>query len=217
MQLLSTLLFAGAASATVPLLAGQRQALFALRSIVERQGDICVPVPAPATCEKSCGPGNIPCIGFPNCYNPSKGETCCSNGKYCPAGTRCTNAGCCPNELSLEDCGATATLSVIPPPATDTPEPPTSAPESSTPAEPTDSATEAPTDVPTDTPEEPTSTVTDCPEEPTSVPTVPSTSRSGNGTIPTSPPPIPTAGAGQNAQLGVMAIVGGIGAFLVGL
>ncbi|KAK5740952.1 hypothetical protein LTR17_004306 [Elasticomyces elasticus] len=41
---------------------------------------ICTPVPAPATCERSCGPGNVPCITEDNCYNPSVGESCCSNG-----------------------------------------------------------------------------------------------------------------------------------------
>ena len=80
MQLISALVLAGAASAAVPLLARQREALSALEGAVKRQSDICVPVPEPITCEKSCGHRNVPCIGFPNCYNPSKGESCCANG-----------------------------------------------------------------------------------------------------------------------------------------
>lgn len=47
--------------------------------LTSRQYDICIPVVNP-TCEKSCGKGNIVCQEFPNCYNPGRGETCCSNG-----------------------------------------------------------------------------------------------------------------------------------------
>lgn len=38
--------------------------------------------------------------------------------EYCPASNYCTDAGCCPNGVSLADCGAISTLDVIPPPAT---------------------------------------------------------------------------------------------------
>lgn len=60
----------------------QRSPGFALRSspLEARQVQICKPVPAPATCKASCGPGNIECVSFPTCFNPSAGETCCSNG-----------------------------------------------------------------------------------------------------------------------------------------
>jgi hypothetical protein len=57
----------------------ERRSYNALRQLMRRQ---CVPVENP-TCEKSCGPGNIDC-GPPSlklCYNPSAGETCCSNGR----------------------------------------------------------------------------------------------------------------------------------------
>ncbi|RDW74794.1 hypothetical protein BP6252_05936 [Coleophoma cylindrospora] len=92
-----------------------RRATFdALLGLDKRQVTICSPVPAPATCEKSCGPGNIQCISFPNCFNPSAGETCCSDGGYCSAGYYCTDAGCCPNGTSLDECGATATLATLP-------------------------------------------------------------------------------------------------------
>src|SRR5262249_10881570 len=37
--------------------------------------------------------------------------------EYCPRGYYCTNAGCCPNGTPLAQCGATVSLSVIPPPA----------------------------------------------------------------------------------------------------
>jgi len=115
MHFLSTVVLVGAASASALTAVGQRSSLMALKRVVER--DTCVPVPAPATCEKSCGPGNIQCISFPTCYNPSAGEVCCSNGKYCSRGYYCTNAGCCPNGTPLAQCGATISLSVILPPA----------------------------------------------------------------------------------------------------
>ncbi|CAI4214127.1 unnamed protein product [Parascedosporium putredinis] len=156
MKLTATLAFAGAATASVPLIAGHREALMALEGVLNRRADICIPVPEPATCEKSCGPGNIPCIGFPTCYNPSQGESCCSDGTYCPAGTRCTDAGCCPNDRDLADCGASITLSVIPPPATGTPE------------EPTDGGSEEtsyPEETPTEAPEEPSNPTEPCHEE----------------------------------------------------
>ena len=35
--------------------------------------------------------------------------------EYCSAGYYCTNAGCCPNGASLAECGATVSLSIIPP------------------------------------------------------------------------------------------------------
>ncbi|RDW86004.1 hypothetical protein BP5796_04329 [Coleophoma crateriformis] len=92
-----------------------RRATFgALLGLDKRQVTICSPVPEPATCEKSCGPGNIQCISFPNCFNPSAGEVCCSDGGYCNAGYYCTNAGCCRNGTTLDECGATATLATLP-------------------------------------------------------------------------------------------------------
>ncbi|KAH7348607.1 Prp 4 [Rhexocercosporidium sp. MPI-PUGE-AT-0058] len=117
MHFSSNILLLGAASAVAAATSGQRLSMMAIRSVFERQVDTCVPVTAPATCERSCGPGNIECISFPTCYNPSAGESCCSNGKYCPSGFYCTDAGCCPNGTPLADCGATISLSVILPPA----------------------------------------------------------------------------------------------------
>src|ERR1700732_3813758 len=86
MRYFSTIFLLGSACvATAGLTTGQRSSLVAIRGVFERQLQICKSVPAPATCEKSCGPGNIQCISFPNCYNPSAGESCCSNGSTFPS------------------------------------------------------------------------------------------------------------------------------------
>lgn len=78
-QLLAVLPLAACVD-TTPWLAGERNSGLAGNSLQERITTICTPVPAPATCEKSCGPGNVQCVSFPNCYNPSAGESCCSDG-----------------------------------------------------------------------------------------------------------------------------------------
>lgn len=51
--------------------------------------------------------------------------------EYCDAGTYCTDSGCCPNGSSLEECGASKSLSVIPPTATPSTSVTASAPRSS--------------------------------------------------------------------------------------
>ena len=79
MHLPTALSFATAASATA-LEAGQHASFMALRSVMERQLQICKPITAPFTCERSCGAGYVTCVSFPTCYNPSAGEKCCSNG-----------------------------------------------------------------------------------------------------------------------------------------
>ncbi|CAG8950363.1 hypothetical protein HYFRA_00006856 [Hymenoscyphus fraxineus] len=121
MQFFSTLVLASTVSAVTAtaLTTGQRLSMSAIEGVFPRQVQLCKPVPAPATCEKSCGAGNIQCIRFPTCYNPSAGESCCSNGKYCPKNYYCTDGGCCPVGKTLAQCGATTTLSVIPPPEPD--------------------------------------------------------------------------------------------------
>jgi hypothetical protein len=81
----------GTASATAS--AGQRSSFNALKGIIERQTQICTPVPAPATCEASCGPGNVECVSFPNCYNPGAGESCCSDGSQSPPRRRLVSSG----------------------------------------------------------------------------------------------------------------------------
>ncbi|KAH6673658.1 Prp 4 [Halenospora varia] len=120
MQFLSTLFLVSsvAAVATNNLSAGQLISLKALRSVVEsRQTHFCTPVVNP-TCETSCGPGYVTCIKFPTCYNPGKGDNCCSDGSYCPVNQYCTDSGCCPIGKTLAECGAKVTLATIAPPAT---------------------------------------------------------------------------------------------------
>ncbi|KAI9695989.1 MAG: hypothetical protein M1820_008330 [Bogoriella megaspora] len=96
---------------------GQRKSHMALKKVMERQLQFCEPVPEPATCEASCGAGNVECVSFPNCFNPGEGETCCSDGTYCESGYYCTDAGCCPNESSIDECGASEELSTLAPAA----------------------------------------------------------------------------------------------------
>ncbi|KAN0070745.1 hypothetical protein V8E54_010910 [Elaphomyces granulatus] len=81
--------------------------------LLTRQIQFCKPVPEPVTCEASCGPGYIQCVSYPNCFNPSAGETCCSDGSYCSKGSYCTDAGCCPTGSPLSDCGAVSSLATL--------------------------------------------------------------------------------------------------------
>jgi len=115
MQILTASLFATAALAT-SVTTGQLRSTLALKRIMERQVEFCSPVSVPS-CSESCGAGYVTCISWPTCYNPGNGETCCSDGSYCPAGSYCTDAGCCPEGTSLEECGATEQLSTVAPPA----------------------------------------------------------------------------------------------------
>ncbi|KAK1045067.1 hypothetical protein LTR33_015237, partial [Friedmanniomyces endolithicus] len=94
------------------------------------------------TCVSCFGAGSIECVDPSSCYNPTQGETCCSDSSthldfpsnatdrlsgtdkrrldeigYCPAGYYCADNGCCPNGSSLADCGATATVATVAPPA----------------------------------------------------------------------------------------------------
>jgi len=119
----STALLIGAASSVGATFAGQRSsrsALAELETLFGRQTVFCAPIEPPYTCERSCGAGYVTCIAWPTCYNPGIGEICCSNGDYCDAGTYCTDGGCCDNGLTLEECDATVSYSVIPPPAATT-------------------------------------------------------------------------------------------------
>jgi hypothetical protein len=45
--------------------------------------------PGPDLCARSCGPGNISCFSY--CYNPSAGESCCSDGSKSPLVPRLTD------------------------------------------------------------------------------------------------------------------------------
>ncbi len=65
--------------ATMAFAATTMQSISFMAGGIEKR-DVCVPVPEPATCAASCGPGNEQCVYPLNCYNPTKGEKCCSNG-----------------------------------------------------------------------------------------------------------------------------------------
>ncbi|KAF7506488.1 hypothetical protein GJ744_011738 [Endocarpon pusillum] len=101
-------------SATAAFAATKMQSISFMAGGIEKR-DVCVPVPEPVTCARSCGAGSEQCVYPSLCYNPTKGQKCCSNGKYCDPGYYCTDGGCCPDGAPLDQCGATITLSVIPP------------------------------------------------------------------------------------------------------
>ncbi|KAF5697875.1 hypothetical protein FMUND_15268 [Fusarium mundagurra] len=178
MQLLSTLVFIGVTSASAPRAAGRSSAFMALEGVMEgvtkRHTVLCSQVaPGPNLCERSCGSGYVECVD--KCYNPGIGEVCCSDGSHCSRGYYCTNAGCCPDGESLEECRATATLSTIPPPAaTKKPSGSTSHPQAS-------AASTAP------------------------------------ATVITPLPPVVTAGAGKNTEVGALAAIGDIAALLLAM
>jgi hypothetical protein len=79
MHFLPAFLLISSASAAAAVSLQHRSAADALAGILEKR-KICKLVPEPATCEKSCGPGYITCVNDSDCYNPGKGESCCSNG-----------------------------------------------------------------------------------------------------------------------------------------
>ncbi|KAK2812415.1 hypothetical protein FQN50_001416 [Emmonsiellopsis sp. PD_5] len=126
MHLQSIMLIASAAAAVAMepglIRPAHRMSAMAIRDLEGRQLDICKPIKAPYTCERSCGEGFEECGGFPNCYNPTEGQSCCTDGTYCPEGYFCTDAGCCPNGSSLSECDATESLTA-PPTASPTPTP----------------------------------------------------------------------------------------------
>ncbi|EFW13537.1 hypothetical protein D8B26_004181 [Coccidioides posadasii str. Silveira] len=86
------------------------------------------------SCGDAFGAGFTECATSGVCYSPDEGDTCCSEGYPCPAGSFCLAAGkCCPDGLSPEECAAklSVTLSLTKqpqpsqqPPATNTPPPP---------------------------------------------------------------------------------------------
>jgi len=80
MHIFPAIILISSASAVVASLIGQHLSMRALTGLYERQPQMCQLVPAPLTCEKSCGPGYVTCVNLPNCFNPSIGETCCSDG-----------------------------------------------------------------------------------------------------------------------------------------
>ncbi|KAI9147300.1 hypothetical protein HJFPF1_13339 [Paramyrothecium foliicola] len=232
MQFISIIGLLGTVSASAVQMSGQIVSGNVLGGLVERQLRFCNRVPVgPNLCARSCGAGYVSCIVDTMCYNPSLGQVCCSNSRYCDAGYYCSDAGCCPNELSLEECGATVTLSIIPPPSepTSAPEPSTSdepapEPEPTTTEEPTDipepTTSEEPTDVPEPTTsEEPTSSVPTETPEPTESESTTTDLITTISSLPTSTPaptaPTPTAAAAMNVAGAGMAVVGGLVANLL--
>ncbi|KAL1858355.1 hypothetical protein VTK73DRAFT_7842 [Phialemonium thermophilum] len=221
MHLLATLAVITAATVSATQIAYRAESVVALDRLMGRQLHICDFVPPPVTCERSCGPGYVECARPPNCYNPGLGQVCCSNGKYCDAGYVCTDAGCCPEDVPLSRCGATATLSVIPPPA-NTP-PPSSSPASSAASTPSPSSS-AP--VPSSSasasetvPVPPSSTYppsTTSESIPTYVPS--STAPGSNSTATfTPPPPVPAAAGRAKVEYLVAAALGAIGVWMSGI
>ena len=84
MRLLSVLTLAGCAAASNSH-GTKRSAVFnELTGIMERQLRICDSVPiGPNFCERSCGTGYVSCVNFSTCYNPTRGDVCCSDGSKC--------------------------------------------------------------------------------------------------------------------------------------
>jgi hypothetical protein len=81
MQFFTILGLVGAVSATSAIQMSRALNGNPLLAIAERQLTVCRPVtPGPNQCARSCGPGNVQCVTASNCYNPSQGEKCCSNG-----------------------------------------------------------------------------------------------------------------------------------------
>ncbi|PNP76821.1 hypothetical protein FNYG_09837 [Fusarium nygamai] len=214
MQLPATLFLVGTASAHLSLVAGRSSAFLALRGVMERQVDSCEPIRAPYTCERSCGPGFVECIDFPTCYNPGRGDTCCSDGSYCPAGFYCTDAGCCPDGSSVEECGATATLSVIPPPAKKEPSTSTSPLEPTAIDKTTSEAEAEPTASELSEAEPVTATNALSPITTNATSTMASTSNSIIATTSLAPH-VPVSGGQRNAQFRVLSAIGGLVAFLM--
>ncbi|OJD13723.1 hypothetical protein AJ78_05855 [Emergomyces pasteurianus Ep9510] len=113
MHISSILLIASTASAIV-FQPNHRMASMALGKLESRQFKMCKPIKPPYSCEKSCGEGYEACGSFPDCYDPSKGESCCTDGSYCPEGFFCTDSGCCPAGKSLSECNASVSLTASP-------------------------------------------------------------------------------------------------------
>lgn len=65
-----------------------------------------------STCT-SYGPNYRAC-GRDGCYDPSQGQVCCSDGKYCEAGEFCSTPYCCPIVCISLATFATFALHLIP-------------------------------------------------------------------------------------------------------
>ncbi|EEP81304.1 predicted protein [Uncinocarpus reesii 1704] len=180
-----------------------------------RRSTQCKDVAEP-NCQNSCGPEYKSCVHAHMCFNPSKGETCCQNGTFCPPGTYCAEGGCCPNNMTLEECRAIKTLTLARPTRSteETTTSTTTTTSTSTTVvttwvepEPTEKPTEEPTEEPTEMPtreptEEPTTRSPPLMTNPTSASgtgSYPSTTPGTNATItmPEPPPHQTDSGAGR--------------------
>jgi len=66
---------------------------------------------APLTCKQIFGVGSIQCGNSTSfCFNPTQGQTCCTDGGFCNAGSICAPVGgyCCPVGMSTSDCAKQA-------------------------------------------------------------------------------------------------------------
>ncbi|KAJ9412621.1 hypothetical protein QL093DRAFT_2546950, partial [Fusarium oxysporum] len=64
-----------------PPIARRSSALLVLEGVIKRRNTtVYKEVSLSLNCEESDGPGYVSCAGGPKCYNPSKGEVCCSDG-----------------------------------------------------------------------------------------------------------------------------------------
>ncbi|OAX77663.1 hypothetical protein ACJ72_08036 [Emergomyces africanus] len=111
---ISSILFIASAASAVVFQPNHRMASMALAKLESRQFKMCKPIKRPYSCEKSCGEGYEACGNFPDCYNPTEGESCCTDGSYCPKGFFCTDSGCCPDGSSLSKCNASVSLTASP-------------------------------------------------------------------------------------------------------
>ncbi|KAL9619712.1 MAG: hypothetical protein Q9160_005732 [Pyrenula sp. 1 TL-2023] len=79
-----------------------------VRSLVERQDQSFQPgtnFGSGATCADAFGSGFVQCGTGNKCFNPSGGESCCSNSYPCPSGSFCLIDGyCCPNGIDPQTC-----------------------------------------------------------------------------------------------------------------
>ncbi len=81
MHFLAVLALAGHAAASAYVAGTVPGSLSGLNGLMKRQTRVCDSVPVgPNLCERSCGAGYVSCVHDTTCYNPSRGDVCCSNG-----------------------------------------------------------------------------------------------------------------------------------------
>lgn len=160
-----------------------------------------------ANCGEAFGAGYVSCGSGNDCYSPSSGEECCSEGYPCPSDSFCLAAGyCCPNGMDPATCAKENGVpwpSSTPKPASSTPKP---TPYPTT-AHTTPKPYSSPSPVATSVHSTEVGTVTICPS---------SSSKAYNVTAPTvypttAPPAFTGAASPQNVAGGAVAILGLLG------